>query len=377
MSKKDFYELLGVQKTASQADLKAAFRKLAMQYHPDKNQGNKDAEAKFKEINEAYDVLKDEQKRAAYDQYGHRAFEGGMGAGAGGAGFDFSGNFSDIFEDLFGGGGGRGRRGQPQAQRGSDLRYNLAITLEEAYKGKQQQINITTSVGCDTCKGSGAKAGSQPITCTTCNGAGRVRASQGFFTVERTCASCQGQGTTIKDPCTTCAGSGRVRKEKKLNVNIPAGVDDGMRIRFSGEGEAAGRGGTAGDLYVFVSVREHALFKRNGADIHTEVPIKMTTAALGGSVEVPTISGGRVKVSIPEGTQFGHQFRLRGKGMPVVKQNYHGDMYIHVRIETPVKLSKKQKEILQSFDESSPQGSNPETEGFFSKVKDLWSDLRE
>lgn len=375
MSKKDFYEILGVSKTASQADLKAAYRKLAMQYHPDKNRGDTAAEAKFKEINEAYDVLKDEQKRSAYDQFGHRAFEGGMGgggAGAGAAGFDFTGSFADIFDDLFGGrGGARGGGGRQQAPRGSDLRYNLEVTLEEAFKGKQQQISMVTAANCDTCGGSGAKAGTTPINCTTCNGAGRIRAQQGFFTVERTCTSCQGQGKIIKDPCKTCAGSGRVRKEKKLNVSVPAGVEDGTRIRFSGEGEAAGRGGTPGDLYVFVSVREHPVFKRNGADLHAEVPIKMTTATLGGAVEVPTVAGGRVKVTIPEGTQSGHQFRLKGKGMPLMKQSFHGDMYIHVKVETPVKLSKKQKEILKQFDESSPASSSPETESFFSKFKDL------
>lgn len=374
MAKHDFYDILGVQKNASQADLKAAYRKLAMQYHPDKNPGDKTAEAKFKEINEAYDVLKDEQKRAAYDQFGHRAFEGGMGgAGPGTAGFDFSGSFADIFDDLFGGlgGGGRGRRGA-QAPRGADLRYNLDITLEEAFSGKQQQISLITAATCETCSGSGAKPGTSPVTCTTCNGTGRIRAQQGFFTMERTCTTCQGQGKIIKDPCTTCAGSGRVRKEKKLNVSIPAGVDDGTRIRFSGEGEAGGRGGAPGDLYVFISVREHPIFKRNDADLHAEVPIKMTTASLGGSVEVPTVGGGRVKVTIPEGTQSGHQFRLRGKGMPVMKQSYHGDLYIHVKVETPVKLSKKQKEILKQFDEASAAGSSPETESFFSRVKDLF-----
>jgi molecular chaperone DnaJ len=370
MSKKDFYEVLGVSKSASQADLKAAYRKLAMQYHPDKNQGDANAEAKFKEINEAYDVLKDEQKRSAYDQFGHRAFEGGMGGGgAGTGGFDFSGSFADIFDDLFGGGRGRGR--QQQAARGADLRYNLEVTLEEAFAGKQQQISLTTAANCDTCSGSGAKTGTSPVNCSTCNGSGRIRAQQGFFTVERTCASCQGQGKIIKDPCNTCAGSGRVRKEKKLNVTIPAGVDDGTRIRFAGEGEAAGRGGAAGDLYVFVSVKEHPIFKRNGADLHAEVPIKMTTATLGGAVEVPTVAGGRVKVTIPEGTQSGHQFRLRGKGMPVMKQSFTGDMYIHVRVETPVKLSKKQREILKQFDDESPASSSPDSENFFSKLKDF------
>lgn len=382
MAKKDFYELLGVQKGASKDELKQAYRKMAMQYHPDKNQGDKDAEAKFKEINEAYDVLKDDQKRAAYDQFGHQAFEGGMGGGGnpfggGAGGFDFSSSFGDIFEDLFGGGARRGGSGRSPQQRGADLRYNMEISLEEAYKGAQKTISVTTSASCDTCSGSGAKKGSSPTSCSTCNGAGRVRMQQGFFTVERTCASCQGTGQVIKDPCATCAGSGRVRKNKKLNVTIPRGVEDGTRIRLSGEGEAGARGAPAGDLYVFITVKPHSFFEREGADLHAEVPITFTTAALGGAVEVPTVDGGKVKVTIPEGTQNGHQFRLRGKGMPALNSSFHGDMHIHTKVETPVKLSKEQKELLKKFDETCPKGANPETESFFKKAKDLWDDLKD
>lgn len=379
MAKQDFYELLGVSKTASADELKKAYRKLAMQYHPDKNPGDKEAEAKFKAINEAYDVLKDEQKRAAYDRFGHQAFEGGMGGGGpGGPGFDFSGSFADIFEDLFGGfaGGGRGRQ-QSAPNRGSDLRYNLEISLEDAYKGRQESVRVTTSATCEVCDGSGAEKGTKPVTCPTCNGSGRIRASQGFFTVERTCVACGGQGKIIKNPCRPCAGSGRVRKEKTLSVNIPPGVEDGTRIRLGGEGEAGARGGPPGDLYIFLAIRPHKLFERDGADLHCRVPIRMTTAALGGAVEVPTISGGKVKVTIPEGTQSGHQFRLKGKGMPVLRSSHHGDMYIHVTVETPVKLTRKQKDLLREFETADGSGHSPEAEGFFTRIKEFWDDLRD
>ncbi len=379
MAKQDYYELLGVAKGASADDLKKAYRKLAMQYHPDQNPGNKEAETKFKAINEAYDVLKDDQKRAAYDRFGHQAFEGGMGgAGAGGGGFDFSGSFSDIFEDLFGGmGGRRGQQRRGGAQRGSDLRYNMEISLEDAFKGKQESIKITTSVNCDVCSGSGAEKGSKPETCGTCGGAGTVRASQGFFTMERTCASCQGRGTVIKKPCKNCAGTGKQRKEKTLSVNIPAGVEEGTRIRLTNEGEAGTHGGPPGDLYIFLSVKQHALFTRENADLHCEVPIPMTTAVLGGAIEVPTLGSGKVKVTIPEGTQGGHQFRLKGKGMPVLKSSYQGDMYIHIRVETPVKLTKKQKDILKNFETEGGAGHSPASESFFARMRDMWSDLRE
>jgi molecular chaperone DnaJ len=385
----DFYSVLGVHKGANDDELKKAYRKLAMQYHPDRNQGNAEAEKKFKAVNEAYDVLKDAQKRAAYDRYGHQAFtNGGMnnaggGAGAGAAGFDFSGSFSDIFEDLFsefaGGrrGGGQGRQETSSAMRGSDLRYNLEISLEEAFKGKQQTIKVTTSASCESCSGSGAEKGSQPETCSTCNGRGAVRVQQGFFTVERSCHACQGTGKVIKNPCKPCAGSGRVRKEKTLSATIPAGVEEGTRIRLAGEGEAGFRGGPAGDLYIFLSVATHTIFRRDGANIYCHVPITFTTASLGGHVEVPTIDGGRVKVTIPEGTQTGHQFRLRGKGMSVLRSSARGDMYIEVQVETPVNLSKKQKEMLREFEKNDAASNSPHSESFFKKVKEFWEDLKE
>jgi molecular chaperone DnaJ len=383
----DYYNTLGVAKGASEDELKKAYRKLAMQYHPDKNQGNAEAEKKFKAINEAYDVLKDPQKRAAYDRYGHQAFTNGMnnagGAGPGAAGFDFSGSFSDIFEDLFseftgGRRGGRNPEAQSGAARGSDLRYNLAISLEEAYRGKQQTIKVTTSAACETCHGSGAEKGTAPETCGVCGGRGMVRAQQGFFTVERTCSNCQGTGKVIKQPCKTCAGSGRVRKEKTLNASIPAGVEEGTRIRLAGEGEAGFRGGPAGDLYIFLSIKPHAIFRRDGANIYCNVPITFSTATLGGHVEVPTIDGGRVKVTIPEGTQSGHQFRLRGKGMTILRSSAKGDMYIEVQVETPVNLNKKQKDLLREFDKTEGGAqTSPQTESFFSKVKEFWEELKE
>ncbi len=377
---KDFYQILGVSKSASADELKKAYRKLAMKYHPDKNPNDKAAEEKFKEISHAYDILSDEQKRAAYDRYGHDAFTqggmGGAGGGAGAAGFDFSSGFADIFEDLFGMGGGRAQAQQQQNTRGADLRYNLSVSLEEAFKGKAETIKITTAASCGTCSGSGGANGSKPINCGTCGGSGRVRATQGFFTVERTCTGCGGMGKTIKDPCKTCAGSGRVRKEKTLSVNIPAGVEEGTRIRVSGEGEVGVRGGQAGDLYIFVSVKNHELFVRDAADIHCSVPISMTTAALGGSIEVPTIDGSRVKVTIPEGTQHGHQMRLRGRGMSIIRAGHRGDMYIHTLVETPVKLSKKQRELLKEFDKAGEHVS-PASEKFFDKVKEFWADLKD
>lgn len=390
----DYYTLLGTTKTANDDELKKAYRKLAMQYHPDKNQGNAEAEKKFKAINEAYDVLKDPQKRAAYDRYGHQAFtSNGMGAassgggGQGAGGFDFSGSFSDIFEDLFseftgrrgGGGGGQGSA-QSGAARGSDLRYNLEISLEEAFKGKQQTIKVTTSAGCESCSGSGAEKGTQAETCGTCNGRGVVRMQQGFFTVERACSTCQGTGKVIKTPCKPCAGSGRVRREKNLSATIPAGVEEGTRIRLAGEGEAGFRGGPAGDLYIFLSLKPHKIFRRDGANIFCQVPITFSTASLGGHVEVPTIDGGKVKVTIPEGTQTGHQFRLRGKGMSVLRSSAKGDMYIEVAVETPVNLSKKQKDLLREFDKrenGSSSATSPQSESFFARVKEFWEDLKE
>lgn len=388
----DYYSLLGVAKGANDEEIKKSYRKLAMQYHPDRNQGNPEAEKKFKAINEAYDVLKDEQKRAAYDRFGHDAFQqGGMGnAGGGGGmgGFDFSGSFSDIFEDLFGdftgrrGGGGQrtgGASGQASgAARGADLRYNLDISLEEAFRGKQTTIKVTTSDTCGECNGSGAEKGTQPETCSTCGGRGAVRMQQGFFTIERTCANCQGAGKVIKNACKTCAGSGRVRKEKSLSVSIPSGVEEGTRIRLAGEGEAGFRGGPSGDLYIFLSIKPHKIFRRDGANIYCRVPLKMSVAALGGHIEVPTIDGGRVKVSVPAGTQSGHQFRLKSKGMSVLRSDAKGDMYVEVQVETPVNLSKRQKELLAEFDGAAgKQTTSPEADGFFTKVKEFWEDLKE
>ncbi len=382
MSKRDYYEILGVSRSASADEMKKAYRKLAMKYHPDQNADDKEAEKKFKELNEAYDVLKDPDKKAAYDRFGHSAFEGGMGGGGAGAGggFDFSGSFSDIFEDLFSefssGGRQKSSRGN-SVQRGADLRYNLQISLEEAFKGKQRNINITTSVACEECSGSGGEKGAAPITCTTCQGRGKIRAQQGFFTVERSCHTCQGAGKIIEKPCRKCAGSGTVRKDKTLSVNIPSGVEEGTRIRLSGEGEAGMRGGPAGDLYIFLSVKPHPFFKRDGANIQCNVPISIVSAALGGSVEVPTIDGNKVKVTIPEGTQSGHQFRLRGKGMSILHSQARGDMYIHTNVETPVNLTKKQKELLREFEKAGGANTSPESSGFFDRVRVFWEDLKE
>ncbi len=392
MSKRDYYDILGVPKSASEDDLKKAFRKLAMQYHPDRNPDSKDAEVKFKEINEAYDTLKDKDKRAAYDRFGHDAFQNGMGGGGPAGGFDFTGSFSDIFDDLFseftgrrrGGGGNSGGQRRQATQRGADLRYNLQVSLEDAFKGRQQKITLTTSVACAACHGSGGEKGSSPIECPTCQGSGKIRAQQGFFTIERTCHTCQGNGRIIEKPCKACAGSGTVRKERSLNVSIPAGVEEGTRIRLGGEGEAGFRGGPAGDLYIFPSIRPHPFFKRDGANLHCEVPISMVTATLGGGVEVPTIDGSKVKVTIPEGTQTGHQFRLRGKGMSILQSSARGDMFIHVRVSTPTKLNKKQKELLQEFARAGGQSTRQTTStaagdssGFFEKVREFWEDLKE
>ncbi|MFO1190022.1 MAG: molecular chaperone DnaJ [Alphaproteobacteria bacterium] len=375
MAKRDYYDVLGVQRGASPDELKKAYRKLAMQHHPDRNQGDKEAEQRFKELNEAYDVLKDEQKRAAYDRFGHAAFEQGGGRGGQG-GFDFASGFADIFDEMFGQATG-GRRRQ-QNRRGADLRYDLEIELDDAYAGKQVRIDVPTSVSCEVCSGSGAASGSGPTTCATCQGHGRVRAQQGFFTIERTCPTCQGIGQVIKDPCRSCSGTGRQVKEKTLNVNIPAGVEDGTRIRLAGEGEAGVRGAQSGDLYIFLSVRPHRFFRRDGANIFCRVPIPMTTAALGGNIEVPTLEAKRAKLAIPPGTQAGHQFRLRGKGMPVMRGGSHGDMYVEAVVETPVNLTARQRELLEEFDKAGTRKqTSPESEGFFAKVKELWDDLRD
>lgn len=376
MAKRDYYDVLGIKRGANDADIKSAFRKLAKEHHPDRNPDDKSAEQKFKEINEAYEVLKDEQKRAAYDQFGHAAFEGGRGPGGpGGFGPDFSSSMSDIFDDLFGEFMG-GRRGGPRQrtgrERGADLRYNMEITLAEAFIGKQAQIRVPTSVTCETCSGSGARAGSRPTTCATCGGQGKVRASQGFFTIERTCPSCQGRGETIDDPCPDCHGQGRVTKERTLAVSIPPGVEDGTRIRLAGEGEAGSRGGPTGDLYIFLSIKPHEFFQRDGADIFCRVPISMTTAALGGNVDVPTVEGNRVRMPVPSGTENGKQFRLKGKGMPVLRSKVQGDMYIQVEVETPKNLSRKQRELLEEFERESNKETNPASSGFFARVKEFF-----
>ena len=380
MAKRDFYEVLGLKKGADEKELKGAYRNLAKKLHPDANPGDKTAETKFKEISEAYDILKDPQKKAAYDRFGHQAFENGRG-GAGGPGFgqEFNSSMSDIFEDLFGDfmGGQRGgqrqgtKRGGSGAQRGSDLRYNMEISLTEAFTGKSAQIRVPTSVACDTCKGSGAKAGSQPKTCGTCNGQGAVRASQGFFTVERTCPTCAGRGQVISDPCGACAGQGRVTRERNLSVNIPPGVEDGTRIRLANEGEAGLRGGPTGDLYIFLTLRPHEFFQRDGADLFCKVPISLPVAALGGDIEVPTIDGKKARVTIPEGAQTGKQFRLKAKGMPVLRSNQAGDMYIQVTVETPVNLTRRQRDLLREFD-TEARNNSPESEGFFAKAKAFW-----
>ncbi|ENR66460.1 molecular chaperone DnaJ [Brucella abortus] len=374
----DYYEALGVTRTADDKTLKAAFRKLAMQYHPDRNPDDPEAERKFKEIGEAYETLKDPQKRAAYDRFGHAAFEnGGMGGGFGN-GFGGAGGFADIFEDIFGEmmGGGR-RRSNGGRERGADLRYNMEVTLEEAYAGKTAQIRVPTSITCDECSGSGAKPGSQPTTCTMCSGSGCVRAAQGFFSVERTCPGCNGRGQIIKDPCEKCHGQGRVTQERSLSVNIPTGIEDGTRIRLAGEGEAGLRGGPAGDLYIFLSVKPHEFFQRDGADLYCKVPISMTTAALGGQFEVSTLDGTQTRVKVPEGTQNGKQFRLKGKGMPVLRQSVTGDLYIQIDIETPQNLSKRQRELLEEFEKLSSQENSPKSAGFFSRMKEFFEGIGE
>ena len=379
MAKQDYYETLGVARDADESQIKAAFRKLAKQYHPDRNPGDETAEQHFKEVNEAYEALKDPQRRAAYDQFGHAAFDGGMGgAGPHGFGGDFSASMSEIFDDLFGEFMG-GRRGRTRSarERGSDLRYNMEITLSEAYSGKTAQIRVPTSVTCETCSGSGAKPGTSPIQCRTCNGMGKVRASQGFFTIERVCPTCQGRGEIIQDPCTTCNGTGRIMKERTLSVNIPAGVEDGTRIRLAGEGEAGARGGPSGDLYIFLSIRPHEFFQRDGADLFCRVPVSMTSAALGGQIEVPTVDGGRGRVKVPEGTQTGRQIRLKGKGMPVLRGRTTGDMYIQIEVETPHNLTRRQKELLAEFDEASSDSTSPKSSGFFARVKEFFDGIGE
>ncbi len=384
---KDFYDVLGVSKSASADEIKKAYRKLAMKYHPDQNKDNPDAEKKFKEVSEAYDVLKDEQKRAAYDRFGKAAFDGSMGGGGfggGGAGAHAGGfgAFSDIFEDMFGEMmGGRAGRSRTGPARGSDIQYTVEITLEEAFSGKEVSIRIPVNDTCSKCNGSGASPGTGVDSCGTCGGAGRVRQQQGFFTIERTCPTCQGQGQTIKEPCSVCHGQGRIERQKTLKAKIPAGVDHGRRIRLAGEGEAGLRGGPTGDLYLLLSIKPHKLFKREGANLHCRVPILMTTAVLGGDLEVPTIDGKAAKVKIPAGAQTGQKFRLKGKGMSMVRSDSRGDMFIEIFVETPVNLNKKQKDLMEqlaaSFGKDKKGSHSPQSSGFFAKMRDLWDDLKD
>lgn len=377
MAKRDFYEVLGVNKGASADEIKKAYRKKAKELHPDRNADNPEAESQFKEANEAYEILKDAEKKAAYDRFGHQAFEGGMGGGGprGGQG-DFSSAFSDVFDDLFGDFmGGRGGGGRQRASRGADLRYNLRVSLEDAFSGIQKTINVPTSVQCDSCDGSGAEGGAEPTTCPTCSGMGKVRAQQGFFTVERTCPTCSGMGQIIKNPCKACAGHGRVEKDRALSVNIPAGVETGTRIRLAGEGEAGMRGGPSGDLYIFIEVDQHELFERDSVNLFCRVPVSMVSASLGGDIEVPTIDGGRSRVKIPSGSQSGRQMRLRGKGMPALRGGGSGDMFIELAVETPVNLTSRQKELLREFEKLS-EDNDPESKSFFKSVKSFWDSMK-
>jgi molecular chaperone DnaJ len=381
MSKRDYYEVLGVARGSSADELKKAYRTKAKELHPDRNQDDPKAEAAFKEVNEAYDVLKDADKKAAYDRFGHAAFEGGggqRGAYRGGGQGDFGSAFSDVFEDLFGdfmGRGGQGGGNRSRVQRGSDLRYNLRVSLEESFKGVQKTISVPSAQTCDVCKGSGAEGGAEPVNCPTCAGMGKVRASQGFFTVERTCPTCNGAGQVVKNPCKACHGAGRVEKERSLSVNIPAGVETGTRIRLAGEGEAGLRGGPSGDLYIFIEVKDHPIFQRDGVHLFCRVPVTMPTAALGGEIEVPTIDGGMSRVRVPAGSQTGKQMRLRAKGMPALRGGGQGDMVIELAVETPVNLTARQKELLEEFERLS-EDNNPEGRSFFSKVKSFWDGMR-
>ena len=385
MAKRCYYEVLGVARGAAPDEIKKAYRRKAKELHPDRNQDNQNAEAGFKEVNEAYDCLKDDQKKAAYDRFGHAAFEnggGGFGGGRGAHPGDFGSAFADVFEDLFGdmmGGRRAGGGGRSRAQRGQDLRYNLGVSLEEAYSGLQKTIRVPGSVACGECEGTGAEGATQPVACPTCAGMGKVRAQQGFFTVERTCPTCGGQGQIVKNPCKACHGAGRVEKERTLSVNIPAGVETGTRIRLAGEGEAGMRGGPSGDLYIFIEVREHPIFLREGKTLACQVPVSMATAALGGEVEVPIIDGGRSRVKVPAGSQSGRQMRLRGKGMPPLRHGpgaagEHGDMLIELTVETPVNLTPRQRELLREF-EAEKADNSPQSDSFFNKVKGFWDDM--
>ncbi len=374
MAKKDYYELLGIAKSASPEDIKKAYRKLALKYHPDRNKGDKAAEAKFKEASEAYHILSDKNRRSNYDQFGHAAFDGSSGSRGGFGNFDFSGSFSDIFEDLFedfGVSGGRGRR-RSSSFRGEDLRYDLSISLEDAYNGKKQEINFSSSDKCKRCDSFGAEPGSQPNSCSTCAGKGKVRSNQGFFTIQQTCPECGGSGEQISNPCKDCRGLGKIQTKRKITTTIPKGVDDGMRIRLSGKGEAGIKGGGNGDLYIFVSVENHNIFKRSEENLFFEFPISLTDAALGTTIEVPTIDGGKAKVKIPAGTQHGKQFRLKEKGMPIMRNKSYGDLYIQTITEVPTSLTKEQKIILEKFKKLEDAKTNPIIKEFFEKAKRFW-----
>ena len=373
MSKRDYYEVLGVSRDTDEKDLKTAYRKLAMKNHPDRNPDDEEAAERFREATEAYEVLKDPQKRAAYDRMGHAAFENaGAGFGGGGFGGGFGGGgFSDIFDQMFSE-FSRGSRGGQADRAGNDLRYDMNVSLEEAFSGVQRDVTVNVPVGCDSCGGSGSSEGSQPRHCGTCGGSGRVRAQQGFFAVERTCHTCQGMGQVIMDPCSSCGGDGRVRQNKVLSVSVPAGVDSGNRIRLSGKGEAGFRGGPAGDLYIFIAVDPHPILIRDGADILTRIPVPMTTAALGGSIDVPTVEGRMARLTIEAGTQSGRRFRMRGKGMPVLRRSSRGDQIVEVQVETPTNLSKKQKDLLKQFDDTG--ATSPETDSFLKRARRIWAD---
>ena len=373
MAKRDYYEVLGVNKSASADQIKSAYRKQAVKYHPDKNKGDKAAEEKFKEASEAYHVLSNAERKQSYDNFGHAAFENGGGGRGGFGNFDFSGSFSDIFEDFFGEGFGGGRRRSRRSNnRGTDLRYDLSISLEEAYSGKKQDIKFSTSEKCDTCSGSGSKPGHNAGACSMCGGHGQVRSSQGFFTVQQTCPQCSGSGEEITNPCSSCSGQGKKQASKRLSVTIPKGVDDGTRIRLAGKGEAGSRGGSNGDLYLFINVYSHELFKRSDENLFFECPISIADAALGTSIEIPTIDGGKAKIKIPQGTQSGKQFRLKGKGMPYMRGNSNGDLYVQVNTEVPISLNKEQKELLEKFREIENEKSNPSIKKFFQKAKSFW-----
>lgn len=375
MSKRDYYEVLGVAKGVSEADLKKAYRRVAMKYHPDRNPDDKDAEEKFKEASEAYEVLSDDNKRALYDQYGHAGLEGGMGGGGGRGHSNFSDIFGDVFGDIFGGGGGGGRRGGPS--RGSDLRYNLELTLEEAVKGTNAKIRVPTLVSCKACDGTGAKTGTKAVNCTTCGGHGQVRMQQGFFSVQQTCPTCRGKGKIITDPCKECHGQGRVEETKTLSVKVPPGVDNGDRIRLTGEGEAGTDGGPSGDLYVQIAVKEHEIFQREGKNLYCEVPISIIEACLGGEIEVPTLDG-RVKLKVPEETQTGKLFRLRGKGVEPVRGGPAGDLLCRVVVETPVNLTSKQKDILRQLqdDLTGNNTHSPKQSSWFDGMKNFFGDMK-